>query len=309
MRIIERPKGPVDVVLDSDMFNEIDDQFALAYLVRNEEKLRIKAVFAAPFLNYRVQTPKEGMERSYEEIYRVLTLLKREDLKGSVYRGSDRYLENEKTLVVSDAAQKLAELAKEHTKEDPLYVIAIAAVTDIASAILLSPEIVDRIAVVWLGGHAVDWPDNNEFNCRQDVAAARVVLGSGVPLALLPCKGVVSHFITTEFELRHWLSGRNELCDYLLNAVLMQAKELGKGPFWSKQIWDVAAVGWLLDERFMKDRVTPAPVPEYDNTWSTDQNRPPIRYVYSIDRDRLMGDLFEKLAQESAESRRQDDEK
>ena len=33
LKRLEHPSGRVDVVLDTDTFNEIDDQFALAYLI------------------------------------------------------------------------------------------------------------------------------------------------------------------------------------------------------------------------------------------------------------------------------------
>ena len=46
------------------------------------------------------------------------------------------------------------------------------------------------------------------FNAKQDVAAARVLLGSGVPLVLLPGRGVVDHFSTTGPELEYWLRGK-----------------------------------------------------------------------------------------------------
>ena len=48
IRNLSVPTGPVDVVLDTDTFNEIDDQFALAYLLRSKEKLNTKAIYAAP---------------------------------------------------------------------------------------------------------------------------------------------------------------------------------------------------------------------------------------------------------------------
>ena len=43
------PKGQVDVILDTDAFNEIDDQYAIAYLLACGEKLNIKGFCAAPF--------------------------------------------------------------------------------------------------------------------------------------------------------------------------------------------------------------------------------------------------------------------
>ena len=49
LRRLQRPEGPVDVVLDTDTYNEIDDQYALAYLIKNDEKLKLKAIYAAPF--------------------------------------------------------------------------------------------------------------------------------------------------------------------------------------------------------------------------------------------------------------------
>ncbi len=72
----------------------------------------------------------------------------------------------------------------EYTKEDPLYVIAIAACTNIASALLMKPEIKDRIFVVWLGGLSLDWHDNFSFNAKQDVAAARASWKRSSPGAL-----------------------------------------------------------------------------------------------------------------------------
>lgn len=49
VRRLKKPKGKVDVVLDTDTYNEIDDQFALAYLIKSEDKLNLKAIYAAPF--------------------------------------------------------------------------------------------------------------------------------------------------------------------------------------------------------------------------------------------------------------------
>lgn len=50
---MECPKGPADLVIDSDTYNEIDDQFAVSYALHAPEKLRVKALYAAPFTNER----------------------------------------------------------------------------------------------------------------------------------------------------------------------------------------------------------------------------------------------------------------
>lgn len=166
---LNRPEGPVDVVLDTDTYNEIDDQYALAYLIKSEEKLHLKAVYAAPFHNEKSSGPEDGMEKSYQEIHHILDLMEKQELKEHVYRGSAQYLPDEETPVASDAAAHLAALALGYTPEKPLYVIAIGAITNVASALLMKPEIKDRIVLIWLGGNAHEWPDNKEFNLFQDV--------------------------------------------------------------------------------------------------------------------------------------------
>lgn len=292
---LDVPKGKIDVVLDTDTFNEIDDQFALAYLVKSTEKTTIKAFYAAPFHNEKSSSPKDGMEKSFDEINKLLTLLKKEDLKPLVYKGSEDYLPDETTPVHSPAAEHLVELAMGYTPENPLYVVAIGAITNVASALLLQPEIRDRIVIVWLGGSAHDFPSNIEFNLTQDVAAARVIFSSGAAVIQLPCLGVVSAFRVSGPELREHLLGKNELCTYLAENTIAQAEADNPLRTWTRVIWDVTTIGWLLDEKFMQSCLVPSPIPEYTNRYSFDKTRHPIRYVYNINRDMLLDDLVKKL--------------
>ena len=296
LKKLERPTGKVDVVLDTDTYNEIDDQFALSYMIKSDDKLNVKAVYAAPFFNEKSTGPADGMEKSYHEILKVLDLLERKDLKESVFRGSDRYLSSETEPVLSEAAKDLAERAMTYTEEDPLYVVAIGAITNVASALIMKPEIKDRMVVIWLGGHAHHWPENTEFNLHQDIAAARIIFGCGVPFVQLPCMGVVSAFTVSGADLANHLKGKNALCDYLAENVFEEVKGYCDSPVWSRVIWDVTAVAWLLDETFMSDVIVHSPIPEYDGRYAFDDRRHFMKYVYHIDRDVLLRDLFDKLA-------------
>ena len=288
---------PVDVVLDTDTYNEIDDQFALAYMLGSTDKLNIKAITAAPFSNLKAETPAIGMDLSYREIFNVLELLGKSELGDIVYRGSESYLPSEIEAVESPAARRIVELANERSSEDePLYIVAIGAISNVASSILMAPSIVDRIVVVWLGGHAYEWPRNDEFNLKQDVAAARVVFDSGVPLVQLPCMGVVSSFYTTGPELEHHINGKNAFCDYMCHVTEKEALSFNQGKCWRRVIWDVTAVAWLLDEDITKSYLVPAPVCEYDNRYAFDRTRHLIRYVYWIDREKIFADLFDKIS-------------
>lgn len=292
---LAKPSGRVDVVIDTDTYNEIDDQYALAYLIKSDEKLDLKAIYAAPFYNFKSSDPADGMEKSYNEIMNILTLMEREDLKKYVYKGSEKYLPSETEPVVSAAAKDLVERAMQYSEEKPLYVIAIGAITNIASALLMKPEIKDRIVLIWLGGNATHWPHNREFNLYQDIAGARVVFGCGVPLVQLPCMGVVSAFTTSGPELEYHLRGKNKLCDYLVDVTTKEALNFYGGSTWTRIIWDVTAVAWLLDGDFEEDCFIHSPIPEYDDRYAFDNDRHFIKYVYHINRDNLFADLFAKL--------------
>lgn len=295
-RRLKRPQGVVDVVLDTDTYNEIDDQYALAYLLLNPQRARVQAIYAAPFSNRKAETPAIGVQKSYEEIRHILCLMGREEMLDKVYPGCECYLPDEQTPVDSPAVRNLVALAMAHSPDEPLYVIALAAITNVASALLLEPAIRDRIVVVWLGGNALHWHDNYEFNLRQDVAGARVLLGCGAAVVLVPCMGVVPAFATTEPELREYLKGKNALCDYLYDYTTSEVSGYrGQVKCWSKPIWDVTAVGWLLSGDFMLDELIPSPIPEYDHRWGRDKRRHLVRYVYHIQRDKLFADLFARL--------------
>lgn len=298
LKNLEVPTGCVDAVLDTDTYNEIDDQFAVCYQLLHAERIRTVGICAAPFLNELSTSPADGMEKSYAELERLLELLGRPGDRTLLHRGSTSYLPDEKTPVISDAARFLADKAREYSPEHPLYVVAIGAITNVASAILLDPEAMrENTVIVWLGGNALHWEKNNEFNLRQDRAAARVIFGCGAPLVMLPCAGVVDKFRTTEGELRAHLSQMSRLCDYLVDATVRAAERYAKGTAWSRVIWDVTAVAWLLNDenRFLRSRLIPSPIPNDDGTWSTPADRHLIRYVYDVRRDALFTDLFSTL--------------
>ena len=54
------PTEKIRIVLDTDTYNEIDDQFALVYSLLSPEKIDLEAVYAAPFLNKRSTGPGDG---------------------------------------------------------------------------------------------------------------------------------------------------------------------------------------------------------------------------------------------------------
>ena len=285
-------KGVIKTILDTDTYNEIDDQFALVQMLLSKERIDVLSINAAPFsMNNRSDDPQKGMELSYEEIFR---LLKKINFKKNnfVFKGSTKYVGFDKKPINSPAADNIIENALRCSENDPLYVIAIGAITNVASAILKEPEIINKIVVVWLGGNALYWPENNEFNLKQDIGGAQVLFDSGVSLVLVPCKGVTSHLISTVPEIEKYIEPHGEIGKFLA----MRFKEYNnnhKG--WSKEIWDMAAVSWVLNEEWAPTNIAPSPILLDDKTWTFDENRHPIKIVYDIKRDLILQDFIEKL--------------
>ncbi len=284
------PEGKIDMVFDTDTYNEIDDQFAVVYSLLSKEKLNVKSLYAAPFHNNRSAGPEDGMEKSYEEIMRLLTRL---DISsdGFVYKGSRSFMDGFEP-VESEAADDIIKKANEATDEKPLYVVAIGAPTNVSSAIIKEPEIIKKIVVVWLGGTALHMGSAHEFNLQQDIYASKTLFDSGVPLIIFPCAGVVSQLHTTLPEMKAYVKGKGAIGDYLFEIF---EEYVGTKRGTSKVLWDMVNIAWLLNPKATNSEIIHAPILTFDMTWSIDNSRHFMRYNSFVHRDVVFGDFFERL--------------
>jgi inosine-uridine nucleoside N-ribohydrolase len=257
------------------------------------QRLNVEAIYAAPFHNRRSSGPADGMEKSYEEIQRLLALLGRSDTL--VFRGSQRWLTEVGDSAPSHARDDLIQRVSGRPDDKPLYVIAIGAITNIASAIAAAPGIRSRIVVLWLGGQPLYWRSAHEFNLAGDAVAARYLLDSGVPLVLFPCSLVAESLRTTLPELERHLWGQGPVAGYLCDIFRKYEEyDLSKSGA-SKVIWDLAPVAWLIDRAMVETSLAPSPVLTESCTWATDPARHPVRIADHVNRDRVFGDLFAKV--------------
>lgn len=287
---LEPPEGPVSLVIDTDASNEIDDQFALVHALLSPEQLDVKAVYAAPYIFQDSPDPGEGMERSFEEIHLIFDKMgiPAED---RVFRGATNYLADYCDPQENEAARDIIRRAEE-TEDGPLYVVGIAAGTNIATALLLKPEIIDRIVVVWLAGHALHWNDADDFNLKQDLMASKFIFDSGAPLVQIPCRGVASHMIATVTEIQKHVAGRGAIGDYLARIFTDYHSDTFA---WSKILWDMVPIGWLLDPFTVPTEIVHSPIVTDQLTWSVDRTRHLIRSASFVDRDPIFRDFFMKL--------------
>ena len=294
MRIVDELKkeGVKRMILDTDTYNEIDDQFALATAMIASDKIDLACVCAAPFHNENSSSYADGMERSYREIGICAELV--HDSHGvkipPYYRGSTERMTDENTPVESEAAHKIFEHVMAY--DGITFVTAIGAITNVASAILLHPEIKEKIGVIWLGGGA-RWFNGCEFNLCGDRNAANAVFKSSVPLLLFPCQGVVSHLSATIWELEHFLRGNSRLGDYLCdNVARCQPKNALS---WSRVIWDVATICAVIDPYSFASSVQPRPYVRDDWAYEYGIYEGVYEHVDVINRDLMLSIMFSKL--------------
>lgn len=280
------------IVLDTDTFNEVDDQFALAYAALSPAHIKLEAVYAAPFHNARSSSPGEGMEKSYDEIFNILNLLPARTAKPEVFRGSTRWIESDRKPVESPAAIDLVARAMNSREDDPLIVVGIAAPTNISSALLMEPRIADRVRIIWLGGHPLYWPNACEFNLHQNLIASQILLEKSRHLFLVPCINVAQHLLITEPDLRENLPGDGGLGDFLRQRFDLYTKQKN---LCSKPLWDIAPIASLINPDWLPREHISRPILTDEKTWQPTTGKDTIEVATEIRRDPIFADVFAKL--------------
>ncbi len=273
------------VILDTDTYNECDDQFALAYLLKYKEKFDIKAITIAPYSN-KVCNIEDGLEHSYKEILKISNYLNL-DNRNITYIGSSSYLGKEE-YISSDASKQIVNIALNNEK---IYIIAIGALTNVASAIKMNSNIIDKIEIIWLGGHAFGYKNNLEFNFKQDIKAVKTVFESKVKLTILPCEGVVRKLEITIDELKQRLN-KNDLNSYLIQRFNNDGYH---GEQFRRPIWDISAIAYLINRKWFKVEKVNCPTINDDTTYDINTSNHIINYISDLDKELIYDDLFEKL--------------
>lgn len=233
------------LIIDTDTYNEIDDQFALAVVLNSLELTeRLNSITIAPFDNVRTNTIESGLIKSYQTTMHILELV--DNLKTPVILGADTFSSN----IVHDswtniAAHNIALQAK--LAVDKIDIVAIGALTNIYDALKICPEISTKLNILWLGANNPN-EKMNEFNLRQDLDAVNYILNCVDDFVHFPCIGVVDKLEFDYQELRNNLSGNNSLTSYLTGLY----KEIDADV---RIIWDIAPVLYLLDKNLFSTAI------------------------------------------------------
>ena len=286
-RYLKKENNRINVILDTDTYNECDDQFAISYLIKSQNRFNIEAITIAPYHDDNDISIDEGLEKSYQEVIKICKWLNF-DTENKVYKGATDYL-GEGYNDTNNAVEKIIEIA---CKNDKTYILAIGALTNVALAIRKAPEIVEKIEIVWLGGHSPFYMNNNEFNFIQDVQAVIDVFSSNAKLTVIPAKGVASNLRISIYELEHYLKGKSELCDYLCSRFYNDGRH---GIQIRRPIWDISAVAYLINKDWFEERVVDCPEINKDLSYEFKSNDRKIKFVTYLNCDKIYEDMFKKL--------------
>lgn len=244
--------------------------------------------------------PEEGAELSYQEIERVFAKCG-VDGSGRMLRGSPGYLTSYDAPIDSPAARFIVERARADA-ERPLYILAMGALTNVASALLMAPDIIRNIVVVWTSGFPSYAPFSNlpSLNLVQDRLASQLLFDCGVPHVYLPGYHVGAQLKISLPEMERFVKGSGAIGDYLFHLFThnplheMFAIAAPETKTWV--IWDVINVAWLFDDSYVSTYLTTSPSLDEQLHWVRAPERHAMREAFDLNRDAIFEDIYRCLA-------------
>ncbi|MFP3897459.1 MAG: nucleoside hydrolase [Anaerolineales bacterium] len=278
------PRGErMRVVIDSDAKNEIDDQWAIALAILSPERFEIEGFVGANFDNR--WGGRDGVEQSVREIE---TVLEKAGMAGRwpVKHGSHP-MQYQFAPSESEGVDFIIELAMARSPEDPLWVVGLGASTDMASALLKEPRILDRVIVFW--HFRTRWPEKcYNFNVYGDVRAARLLFHSPLSFALFDTG---TYLRCSMEESERFVRPYGELGEYL-----HEYRHRSPG-FTSpeKGFFDLGDIAALLDPDLASWAVEACPEVDWDLDYHFTGTKGSILRCYHVDRDRTFQLLYDRL--------------
>ncbi len=273
-----------NIILDTDLYNEIDDQIALAYVLKSKDTLNLEAVTIAPFTKGEYNT-KTSIDKSYEVAKKIFKMCNEENDE-IIFKGATEYFTNDSDQT-NDAVNKIIEIAK---KNDKTYILSIGCITNIALAIKKEPSIIKKIEVIWLGTNFL-FMKNNDFNFRQDVEAVRYVFDSKVKITIIPTYPVSYGLMISKYELESRIRNANELCNYFCDIF---TDDYGTEEI-RRVIWDISVVAYVINEEWFKIMEISCPKIKEDTSFKLTKFRHKIKFVQRLDSNKIYDDLFSKI--------------
>ena len=287
--VVFLPAAKQRVIVNTDAKNEADDQYAIVQAVLTPS-FELHGIIPAHFGTGKSAT---SMQDSYDETMLVLRLMGLAD-QVRVEAGATHALPDETTPVDSPGARLIiAEAMKEDNR--PLHIAFYGPLTDMASALLLAPQIEKRnIRVIWIGGGA--WPSGGrEYNLSNDIHAANVVMKSSLEVWQVP-RNTYRTMGVTYAELIEKVYPQGAIGKYLVEQLLVHnAKTRPEMEY--RSLGDSPCIGIIMDPECGHFAWRPAPTFDQQMHYIHTGQYRPIRVYENVNTRFIYEDFFAKLAQ------------
>ncbi len=241
------------MIVDADTANEIDDLYAIVRALL-EPRFDIKGLSSAQW-THRL-SPSNTVLLSQELNEDILRLMGRVDIPSPV--GAEMIMGKPWGGTEprnSAAAQLIIKTAREMPDGEKLTVACLGAVTNLASAIKLAPDIKPKLACYILSGkfypNRTVW-DKDEFNSRNDLNAGNFLFNSeDLELHVMPVN-ILYDFKFDRDETLGKLRGEGGIWDYLATRWLTHSPSSKKWIFWDLALIEALARPELAEQdKFM----------------------------------------------------------
>ena len=240
----------VPVFIDADTANEVDDLYAIVRALLVPE-WNVKGLSSAQW-NHRLSPPQTVLEsqRLNDDLLRLMNRIDipaptgSEMIMGKPWGGDEPRN--------SPAAQLMIATARRTPEDQKLLIISLGAVTNVASALALAPEIIPRVSCYCLGGRYFPdrqvW-DKDEFNVRNDLNATNYLFNlEGLELHVMPIN-ILLDFTFKQQETLDKLMGKGPVWDYLATRWLTNGPDTAERIFWDLALIEAIARPSLAQEQ------------------------------------------------------------
>ncbi|WP_194975396.1 nucleoside hydrolase [Aquiflexum lacus] len=298
----------VRIIFDTDANNELDDQFALMYLLANGSSFDVEGVT--------VNATKSGgdIREHYDEAQRVMQLAFSYD-KVPLFKGADGSFE-EISSTLDDAnydgkaaVDFIVKEANERNRND-LVVLAVGKLTNVALALKKDPSIASKMKVVWLGSN---YPKPGEYNQDNDTVSMNYILNTKVPFEMVTVRygepSGTDAVRVTQAEINTRMPGMGPKTtkpitgrhggefttfgDYAVS-LFEHIDYHGDPP--SRALFDLVSVAILKNPNWGEIKEIPAPI-LIDNQWvERPENSRKIALWENFNRDAVINDFYLSLS-------------
>lgn len=264
------------IIVDADTGNEVDDLYALVRILL-EPTVEVTAINAAHW-----QTSHWTEPRSMENSHRLnQQLLGEMDMGVKTFRGAQARMYD-----WGDRAQHSAaayEIIRQAKKNKEVTILVLGALTNVASAVFIEPDIAPKLKVYWLGT-TMDFETKilkrNDFNPLMDPFALDYLLDSEVQMNIIPVN--VAAAMSIGFDEMESKIGSHFLGKHLQERWVDHID----GGRRSRTLWDLALVTLFIHPEFAETETI---------TTSRDSGNRPITFYKSIDSEAIYQDFYKTL--------------